>query len=83
MEYITGQRVGRAFSMSEAADILRISRRVLQELIKEHPYYYPNGNRKLFEESDVVALRAAMRSKTEQDRQRKEECRLNLSRRVR
>lgn len=47
--------------MSEAAKELRISRRALQELIKVHRLYYENGNRKLFTESDIVALRDAMR----------------------
>ncbi|MGD0142137.1 MAG: hypothetical protein ABSC92_03170 [Rhizomicrobium sp.] len=47
--------------MGEAADWLRISRRALQELVKQHPHYYANGRRKLFQESDITALRAALR----------------------
>src|SRR4051812_2378412 len=33
------------FTMIEAAEILRISRRKLQELIKRYRYFYRNGNR--------------------------------------
>ena len=47
--------------MKEAAQHLRISRRALQELVKRHPHYYFNGCRKLFEESDIIKLREAMR----------------------
>ena len=39
-----------AFNMDEAAKFLRISRRSLQEIVKRHPFYYPNGRRKLFQE---------------------------------
>lgn len=68
--------------MKEAAEALRISRRKLQDLIKYHAYYYLNGNRKVFTESDIIALREVMRNMIELDGQRKEECRLNLSRRA-
>ena len=50
-----------AYTMQEAAELLRISRRALQELIKRHAFYYVNGKRKLFEESDILRLRGAMR----------------------
>jgi hypothetical protein len=52
----------RAFTMAEAAGVLRISRRSLQDLVKLHPHYYSNGKRKLFTESDIAALRDAMRA---------------------
>src|SRR5690242_4853903 len=68
--------------MLEAAKLLRISRRKLQALIKDHPHYYRNGNRKLFEDSDNIALRQAMRRETELELQRNEQCRSNLSRRA-
>jgi hypothetical protein len=41
--------------MNEAAARLRVCRRVLQEVIKHHPYYFSNGRRKLFTESDMLA----------------------------
>ena len=58
-------RLERAFTMAEAAALLRISKRALQELIKRHPFYYANGTRKLFQESDIEALRSAMRAKVD------------------
>src|SRR6185295_14014498 len=60
-----------AFTMNEGASILRVSRRKLQDLIKDHPHFYLNGNRKLFSESDIVALREAMRAQAEDQRNRK------------
>jgi hypothetical protein len=48
--------------MDETAEMLRISRRALQDLVKLHPHYYSNGRRKLFTESDIAALREAMRA---------------------
>ena len=72
----------RAFTMDEAANELRISRRALQELIKRHPFYYQNGCRKLFEETDIANLRLAMRGEAQTDRQRIEECRSSSYRRV-
>lgn len=49
------------YTMEEAAQRLRIGRRNLQELVKDHPYYYSNGARKLFTEDDIAALIQAMR----------------------
>ena len=54
-------RLDQNFTMDEAAEWLRISRRQLQGLVKRHPVYYANGNRKLFGEGDLIALREAMR----------------------
>ena len=63
------------FAMDEAAAWLRISRRALQDLVKRHPFYFTNGNRKLFGEGDLIALREAMRREGEK-------CRSSLSRHV-
>lgn len=40
---------------------MRICRRMLQDLIGRHPYYHANGRRKLFTETELASLRAAMR----------------------
>ncbi|MCL8385808.1 helix-turn-helix domain-containing protein [Xanthobacter aminoxidans] len=53
--------LGKIFTMEEAAAELRISRRALQDLVKDHPHYAQNGHRKLFSESDIRALWEAMR----------------------
>ena len=63
------------FAMDEAAAWLRISRRALQDLVKRHPFYFTNGNRKLFGEGDLIALREAMRREGEK-------CRSSSSRHV-
>ena len=54
-----------AYTMNEAAAELRISRRNLQELVKDHPYFYSNGSRKLFTDGDIAALIQAMRQEAE------------------
>ncbi|XHB99386.1 hypothetical protein ABWH97_00100 [Nitratireductor sp. ac15] len=48
------------FSMEEAAEKLRVSRRALQNIVKRYPYYYPNGNRKLFTDGDIKKLLSAI-----------------------
>jgi hypothetical protein len=53
------------FTMIEAASELGISRTKLQQLVDRHPFYYANGNRKLFTVGDIEALRAAMRREGE------------------
>lgn len=53
------------YTMEEAATRLRIGRRSLQELVKDHPFYYANGHRKLFTEDDIAALMQVMRQKAE------------------
>src|ERR1017187_9141346 len=70
------------FDMAAAAHALGWGRRSLQEFLKNTPadkagtpYYYPNGNRKLFTERDIERIRAARREE--------ERCRLNSSRRAR
>src|SRR5690606_5214411 len=64
--------MSRAFTMNEAAETLRVSRRAFQDILKRHPFYYPNGRRKLFTEADIEAIRRGLREE--------ERCRLNLSR---
>ena len=44
------------YTMEEAAEHLRVSRRTLQELIKRHPFYRSAGRRKLFTETDLTTL---------------------------
>src|ERR1035437_468432 len=70
------------FDMDSAAHALGWGRRSLQEFLKNTPadkagtpYYYPNGNRKLFTERDIERIRAARREE--------ERCRLSSSRRAR
>lgn len=46
--------------MDEAAERLHVSRRAMQEIVKRHPHYYPNGKRKLFTEADIAALLRAL-----------------------
>lgn len=49
--------MSKALTMDEAAAELRVSRRALQDILKRHPFYYPNGRRKLFTEADIEAIR--------------------------
>lgn len=65
------------YSMDEAAEKLRVSRRWLQGFISKHPfdpagkpYYVPLGNRKKFTENDLERILAASR---EEERLRLEE----------
>jgi len=58
----------RGMTMQEAADVLRMSRRALQDVIKRHPYYYPVGRRKVFTSEDVERIRAALRLEGERER---------------
>lgn len=53
--------LGKIHTMDEAAAALRISRRSLHEIIKRHPFYFLNGNRKLFTDADLVKLTEALR----------------------
>jgi hypothetical protein len=46
--------------MDEAATKLRISRRWLQDFIREHPYYRTAGRKKLFADEDIARLIEAM-----------------------
>lgn len=49
-----------AFTLMEAAAELRVSVRRLTEIVKRHPYYYPNGNRKLFTQDNLTSIRNAL-----------------------
>ena len=49
-----------AFTLKEAVGELRISVRRLQDIVKRHPFYYPNGNRKLFTEENLSSIRSAL-----------------------
>ena len=57
--------LSQVFSMDEAAERLHISRRQLQEIVKRHPHYVPNGQRKLFTEADLAAILAGLREERE------------------
>lgn len=48
------------FTMEEAAEYLRISRRQLQEIIKDRPFYRHAGRRKLFTDADLARLIEAL-----------------------
>lgn len=63
----------RGKTIAEAADILRMSRRSLQEIIKRHPYYYPVGRRKIFTSADIEKIRVCLRSEVETVEQRLDE----------
>ncbi len=41
------------YTMEEAAEHLRVSRRVLQDVIKAHPFYRVIGHKKLFTGQDL------------------------------
>src|SRR6516165_6081816 len=47
-------------TMDEVATKLRISRRYLQDVIKDHPYYRSFGRKKLFTDEDVSRIIEAM-----------------------
>src|SRR3954466_4463392 len=49
-----------AFTLKEAADELRISLRRFQDIVKRYPFYYSNGNRKLFTEENLASIRSAL-----------------------
>lgn len=70
-----------AYTMGEACDLIPMCRRKLQEFLKSHPFYYENGSRKLFQESDIASIRAALRRETEDRRLKdKKKCPSNSSR---
>jgi hypothetical protein len=48
--------------MDEAASRLRMSRRALQDLVRDYGHYFLNGNRKLFRDSDIEKLDKIWRS---------------------
>lgn len=60
------QPLEKSYTMDEAAAELRICRRMLQDLVARHPHYHANGRRKLFTETEIAALRTAMRQEAEE-----------------
>src|SRR6516165_4034547 len=52
--------IGSLHTMDEVARKLRISRRFLQDIIKDHPYYKAFGRKKLFTDEDVSRIIEAM-----------------------
>jgi hypothetical protein len=48
------------YTMEETAEQLRVSRRWLQDFIKEHPFYRMAGRKKLFTANDIRDLHQAM-----------------------
>jgi Helix-turn-helix domain len=53
--------LGRIYTLDEAAEELRVSRRSLQEIIKRHPFFAKNGRVYLFSESDIRSIWEGMR----------------------
>jgi hypothetical protein len=51
-----------AHTFSEAAALLRLSPRRLRDVVDKYPFYYPNGNRKLFTDGDLENIRTALRA---------------------
>lgn len=48
------------YTMPETAEQLRVSRRWLQDYIKEHPFYRMAGRKKLFSADDIRKLHETM-----------------------
>jgi hypothetical protein len=69
-----------AFTMAEAAELIPMSRRKLQDFVKLHAFYYENGTRKMFLESDIAKIRAVMRKETEERREKEAQCLSSSSR---
>jgi hypothetical protein len=44
------------YTMEEVAERFRVSRRTMQDFIKDYPYYRVLGRRKLFTDQDILAL---------------------------
>ena len=51
----------RTYTMDEAAELIHVSRRSMQEIVKRHPFYYVNGHKKLFTEADIAAIVTGLR----------------------
>lgn len=49
------------YTITEAAERLRVSKRKLQDLLVDFPFYALNGNRKRFSDDDLAKLWDAMR----------------------
>src|SRR5262249_57779243 len=48
------------FTLDEVAERFRVSRRTLQDFLRDHPYYRNLGRRKLFTEADITRLYEAL-----------------------
>src|ERR1700719_4345480 len=48
------------YTLEEVAARFRVSRRTLQDFLREHPYYRVLGRRKLFTETDIQRLYEAL-----------------------
>jgi len=48
------------YSIVEAAAFLKVSRTKLQDLVREHPFYALNGNRKRFSQTHINQIWDAM-----------------------
>ena len=75
-----GPRLMVLYTIDQAAALLRVSRRWLQDWLRDHPadaagqpFYSPLGRGKTFDDSDLARIRATARED--------ERCRLNSSRR--
>ncbi len=44
------------YTLDQVAAAFHVSRRTMQDIIKEHPYYRRAGRRKLFSEADELAV---------------------------
>ena len=44
------------YTLEEVAERFRVSRRTLQDFLRDHPYYRTLGRRKLFTEADITRL---------------------------
>ena len=63
----------RNYTMDEAAEWFRMTRRSFQAIIARHPFYFNAGRRKLFSERNLLSIRAALEA---------ESCRTSSSRRA-
>jgi len=54
------EEVARLYTIEEVATHFRVSRRTLQNHLRNHPYYRQFGRRKLFSEGDIAKLSRAM-----------------------
>ena len=54
----------RNYTMDEAAGWFRMTRRSFQAIIVRHPFYFNAGRRKLFSESNLLSIRAALEAES-------------------
>jgi hypothetical protein len=58
--------LGNVYTLDETAAKLRMSRRALQNTIKQLPFYSKNGRVYLFSEGDILAIWNGMREQSNQ-----------------